>query len=123
MAVLIEASDGGSYILPDAIPHDWTEGTGVFPAGGSISIPAATGGTRRKWLYIQNQDVYAVSVSVAAKTALGNACTAVITLAPAAITGGQGGSDERGKGSWAPNFAVTVTGTAGAQVCVLEVVE
>jgi hypothetical protein len=102
-------------------PHDWTEGTNVLPASGSIVIPNPPNGAKRKWLMIQNQSAGVIGVSYQSVTALGNVAIPNLFLDPGSGVGAQGGGDERGAGAWSPNGTVTITGTPGAQLLVIEV--
>lgn len=115
---------GGGFGSPSSgIPHDWTEGTGVLPTGGiTIPNPSITGQSR-KWLLIQNQSAVTLSVNVQATTNGGASVLGVILVASGGGIGVQGGSQEFGLGSWTPTGQVTVTGAAGSQCCVLEILE
>ena len=101
-------------------PLDWTGGLGVFPAGGVINIPA---NSARVWFFVQNRDVGTVDVGYTAgiaNGALGATYTSVFTLAGATVAGGQGGSDERCFATYIPTGTITITGTAGQQISILE---
>jgi hypothetical protein len=100
-------------------PTDWTNGTGTFSSG-TISIPA---NPARKVFYIQNQDAGTVTVTIAAvKASDGSATTASYLVASGGASGSQGGSDERSSfAGFVPLGAITITGTAGQKVCVLEI--
>lgn len=100
------------------VPTDWTNGTGVFPGGGSIAVPA---NPRRQWLFVQNQDVGTVQMQVAAvKGSDGSATSATILLGPGAASGAQGASDELAATQYVLAGAVTINGTGGQKVAVLE---
>lgn len=106
----------------NSIPHDWTEGTGVFPTGGVITVTAPVGGLTRKWLLIQNQGAAAITVSFQAKNKFGVAVVANMLLATGAGAGTQGAADERGSSFWNTCGTVIISGSAGDNVLVLEVV-
>jgi hypothetical protein len=118
---VIDVSGDGSTTIPGSIPHDWTEGTGVFPTGGVITVPAPPLGFTRKWFLVQNQGPTAITLSFQAKKATGAAATANILLAQGAGAGTQGAADERGGSVWNTCGTVVITGVAGDAVLVLEV--
>jgi len=99
-------------------PVDWTNGSGVFPGGGSITIPADT---TRQWFYVQGRDTTEVTVAYAVINPNGSgAGTASISLDPAKAAGGQGGAEERDATIFMPaRGQIIVSGTAGKQVTVL----
>jgi hypothetical protein len=104
------------------LPHDWTEGSGVFPGTGVITIPnPGAQGLTREWLYVQNQDTTPVTVSITCALNDGSTTTfGKISLGAASIKGGQGGSYEQPHGRQAVSGPVVITGTAGNNVCVME---
>lgn len=117
MQVLDLSGNGnGSFSV---FPHDWTEGTGVFPISNVIAIPRPTNGSCRRWLSIQNQGPATITVSYQALNSYGAAVTASLLLAPGAGAGSQGGGDERA--IFVPSGSVTITGVSGNAVQVLEV--
>lgn len=118
---VIDVSGDGGYSIPGSIPHDWTEGTGVFPASGIITVAAPPLGYTRKWLLIQNQGAAGITVSFQAKTAAGTASTVNVLLAEGAGAGHQGAADERGGSFWNTCGTIIITGAVGAAVLVLEV--
>ena len=97
---------------------DWTNGTGVFPTGGVITIPADTG---RQWFYVENRDVGEVAVAYTVNYATGGSgASSPIDLDPAAATGRQGGIEERDAEAFMPaRGVITITGTAAQKVTVL----
>ena len=97
------------------VPIDSTNGTGVFPAGGVVTIPA---NTARQWLYIQSRDVGEVTVTYdAVRADTGAATTITVALDPAKASGDQGGVEERDATVFMPARGnVTITGTAGQKV-------
>lgn len=114
----IDAAQTGSNFVFNGYPHDWTEGTGVFPAGGSIVIanPTLTGKVR-DWLFIQNQSAGVVSVKFAATLADGSTLSTVtLLLASSGVAGTAGAAYE----SYYVTGAITVSGTAASQVLILE---
>lgn len=123
MVAINDTSGNGFGTRGSTIPQDWTGGTGVFPAGGVITVPAPAAGSRRSWMMVQNQGAAQITVSYQAVTALGNNSVVNMVLATGGVAGSQGGADERGLGSWRPNGTVVITGAVGAQVLVLEVTE
>ena len=126
MMALVTNDSGfsGFGTLGSSLPHDWTEGTNVLPASGTIIVPnPSITGQSRKWLLIQNQSAVTISVGVQATTALGNTVTSNILIASGGAIGSQGGGQEFGLGSWKPNSAVTISGPVGSQLLVLEVLE
>lgn len=97
-------------------PHDGTEGTGVFPAGGVITLPnPAILGLTRKWLFIQNQAASNVVVTFA--TRLNDGATPS-TAGTIILT--QNAAYENYHHAFSVTGAVTVTGTAGAAVSIIE---
>lgn len=97
------------------IPTDWTNGTGVFPAG-TVTLPA---NPKRRGFYVQNQDVGTIEVRYTAqKQSDGTACTVSILLGSGGSTGSQGGSDEQF------NFYIVgqidVIGSSGAKVAIAD---
>jgi hypothetical protein len=120
--VTVDAANGGSDFVFNGLPHDWTEGTGVFPAGGVITIPSPTlKGMTRKWLFIQNQDIGVVTVQLNATKADGSTTTtASVVLAAAAGAGLAGGAYENFHQKFSVVGQLIITGTAGQKVLVLE---
>lgn len=105
--------------LASGLPVDWTNGTGVLPAGGVITIPA---NKNRKWLYVQNLDITALTVGLASVEAIdfATASTPTVPLPAAATAGAAGGALDRTLTNFMPLGAITITGTAGKQVVALE---
>ena len=97
---------------------DWTNGTGVFPSGGTISLPADN---TRQWLYVQNRDVGEATVQYSGNYA--NGSTGVfspVALNAASQSGFGGGTEEREATVFMPaRGTVVITGTAGQKVTVL----
>jgi hypothetical protein len=116
-----DVSGDGSYSIPGSIPHDWTEGLGVFPTGGVITVPAPALGYMRKWFLVQNQGPTQITLAFQARTKANAVAVANIILAPGSAAGTQGAADERGGGMWNTCGTVTITGVAGDAVLVLEV--
>jgi len=106
------------------LPLDWTNGTGVFPSGGSITISPDQ---YRQAVLIQNQDVATVAIQIAAvqgsgysrTVPAGTACTATIELAAAAGASGQGGMISLDITGVNATGQIIVVGTATKKVCVL----
>lgn len=122
--MVIDVSNNGFGSPRQTYPHDWTEGTGVIPAAGSIVIPAPTGGVKRKWFVFQNQSAVTLSLQYEARDAQGNTVFATMLIGSGGGVGTQGGGDERGNGFWSTNGIIKVgVSNAGAQVLVLEVLE
>lgn len=99
-------------------PVDWTNGTGVFP-GNTVTIPA---NNKRKWLRVQNQDAGTVTVGIAAVSGA-DGTTAVVAnmiLASGGASGSQGAADDLSFSIYVPLGQITVTGTAGQKVLILE---
>ena len=105
--------------LTQGQPVDWTGGAGVLPAGGVIIIPA---NLNRRWLYVQNLDTMTVTVGIAGVSSADDAtvATPAIPLAPAASAGAAGGILDRHLQNFVPTGAITITGTAGKQVVIME---
>lgn len=118
---ITDVSGDGSYSIPGSIPHDWTEGTGVFPVGGVITVARPPLGYMRKWFLVQNQGPTQITLAFQAQTKTGAAATANIILAAGSGAGSQGAADERGDGMWNTCGTVVITGVAGDAVLVLEV--
>jgi len=118
----IVAGDTSNVAEVSGYPHDWTEGTGVIPASGTISIPnPAVKGLSRQWLFIQNQSAVTITVTVTAvKADMTTTVNATILLAPGSLAGTQGGAYEQMHSVFSIGGAITVSGTAGSQVAVLE---
>jgi len=97
---------------------DWTNGTGVFPSGGVITIPADTG---RQWFYVENRDLGEVAIAYSVTYANGSSgFSSPIDLDPASASGKQGGIEERDAQQFMPaRGVITITGTAGQKVTVL----
>ena len=96
---------------------DWTNGTGVFPAGGVITVLA---NTERQWFYVQNRDLGEVTVAYATQYANGlGSSTEIISLNPASASGNGGGTEERGTLTFLPEGQIVITGTAGQKVAIL----
>ena len=125
VSLVVQDGSYAGFGSPGAsLPHDWTEGTGVIPAGGVITIPnPSLNGQTRKWLFIQNQSAVTIAVNVYAVTAQGNASIVPIILASGGSVGSQGAAQNFGPATWVANNALTITGAAGSQVAVLEVLE
>lgn len=99
-------------------PIDWTSGTGQFPVGGSITLPA---NPNRKWFYVQNQDTTDVSVQyVAQKASDGTTTTATFHLSVAASAGLAGGIEERTHSVITGQIVVTGTSTKKVVIVDLE---
>lgn len=114
---------GSGFGVPfNGFPHDWTEGTGVFPAGGVITLPnPALQGMTRRWLFIQNQDAVDIKVTVSATLADGiTQTTANIVLSNGGGVGLAGGTYENFHQLPSLVGVITVTGVAGNKVAVLE---
>lgn len=108
------------FVEPAAgIPHDWTEGTGVLPSGGSITIPA---NAARRLLLIQNQSAVTIPVSIGAVLANSSPTHAVMLLDPGAGVNKQGAADERNPSTYmfTGQIIVGATGLNGSQVLVIE---
>src|SRR5258708_38718041 len=104
--------------LAPGLPIDWTTGTGVFPGGASIPVPA---NKDRKWLFVQNQDLGTVQIQLSSvKASDGTTATVTLYLAPGAASGSQGGANENTLFGFLPLGAVTVVGISGQKVAVLE---
>jgi hypothetical protein len=97
------------------IPIDWTNGTGVIPAGG-IQVAAEP---YRQGIFIQNQDVGAVEIAFNCVGPTGTPTVVSVTLAPAGTAGAQGGAFDSSVSGFLVNAAFSVTGTTGKQVVVL----
>lgn len=124
MSLVQDVGSSGFGSASVSLPHDWTEGTGVIPSSGSITIPnPSANGQTRKWLLIQNQSAVTISVGVQSVSAAGVIGTSNILLGAGGGIGTQGGAQEFGLGSYKPNSAVTISGAVGSQVLVLEVLE
>lgn len=118
----MDVSGNGTSITLNGFPHDWTEGTGVFPASGIITIPnPQLLGLTRKWLLIQNQDVASITVKFNATLVDGVTVTAAsLLLASGGSVGSAGGSYENAHQWFSAVGVITITGAAGGQVLVLE---
>lgn len=118
----ITAGDTSNVAEVSGYPHDWTEGTGVIPASGTISIPnPSVKGLSRQWLFIQNQSAVTVTVTITAvKADMTSTVNATILLAPGAGAGAQGGAYENLHSLLSIGGAITVSAAAGTQVAVLE---
>lgn len=118
----MDVSGNGTSVQFNGFPHDWTEGTGVFPAGGVITLPnPQLLGMKRVWLMIQNQDLGNVTVKFNSTLVDGaTLSTATLVLAPAAASGGAGQAYENYHQLPSLVGVITVTGTAGQKVLVAE---
>lgn len=116
---------GGGFGSPSSsLPRDWTDGAGVIPASGSIVIPnPSTTGQTRKWLLVQNQSASTLTVLVQALTSGGALVNVPILLTGVGAATQGGGQEFSAVGSWCPNSQITISGTAGIQCCVLEILE
>ena len=94
-----------------------TNGTGQMPAS-TVSIPADQ---QRRFLYVQNLDTTALSVTIATvKQSDGTTTTSTIPLAAAPSAGAAGGGVLRCTlYDFVFTGAVTVTGTSGKQAIIL----
>ena len=102
------------------IPVDWTNGTGVFPGSGTIVLPA---NPSRAWFFCQSQDVGAVTVTlVSEKASDATACSTVLYLAAGTSSGSHGASLEFVRSQFDMTCAITITGTVGQKVCVMEAI-
>lgn len=98
-------------------PIDWTNGTGVFPAGGVITVPA---NPYRQSIFVQNQDTAAAAIVFSCiKGSDGSACTTLLQLGASPTTAGQGGADQLGLIGLMATGGFTVNGTAGKAVLVV----
>jgi len=96
------------------VPVDWTGGTGVVSAGGTISVTAEP--HRTGWR-IQNLDTTALSVQFACTTPAGASATGTLVLAPAGSTGAAGGLLDSGTtAAFVTNEAFNIVGTAGSHL-------
>jgi hypothetical protein len=120
--VTIDVSNNGFGVPFNGFPHDWTEGTGVFPAGGVITLPNPTlTGQSRRWLFIQNQDAADIKVTINATLSDGaTVTTASLILSSGGGAGLGGGTYENFHQLPSLSGVITVTGTAGNKVAVLE---
>lgn len=118
----VDAALGGSDFVFNGYPHDCTEGTGVFPAGGVITLANPTlRGMTRKWLFIQNQGAADIRVTFAATLANGSTLSTVsVILSAGAGAGLAGASYENFHQLFSIVGAITITGAAGAAIVVLE---
>lgn len=119
---MADLSGNGTSITLNGFPHDWTEGTGVFPASGVITLPnPALLGLSRRWLFIQNQDAADIRVTISATLIDGvTQTTAAMILSAGAGAGLAGGSYENYHQLPSLVGVITITGTVGNRVAVLE---
>ncbi len=117
--MVVDLSGNGFGTRATGQAHDWTEGTGVIPASGLITIPAPPNGAARKWLIFQNQSAVSLSIGTASVNANGVATTTNTISIPAggSIVYNGGGS---GSGPFMPHGAVIISGVAGSALTVLE---
>lgn len=118
----IDSSNNGFGIPFNGFPHDCTEGTGVFPASGIITLanPALIGCTR-KWLVIQNQSAASITIKFNAMLSDGiTPSTVSMILASGGGIGTAGGSYENEHQWFSAVGVITITGAAGGQVLILE---
>lgn len=118
----MDISGNGTSVQFNGFPHDYTEGTGVFPAGGVITLPNPTLlGLSRRWLLIQNQDAADIKVTVDATLVDGVTLTTTAIIIPNGGSAGvAGGSYENYHQLPSLSGVITVTGVAGNKVLVLE---